>query len=521
MDILQKLLVEIGIDPNLEICNISPLRTEPIEPYSLNDPVFSFLKSKGLLRKTFINYVGCMGDFIKDYRNRMRKFLVTNESSKPSCSRNRETLFSLYLRNAYNYRHRDTCVQLILSGKVDLKTIVFIDGFGPTSYQTLLFKKPLKMISQVGGFLISQTPAYFFYIPSAADPLGTFFRAITTGWEGYVSVSTKDFKSTVIDIFNRRLVRPEMSIIKKYIAHGGIFRDFKKLSSRANMSFNHLIIRDNPENTGLAKILLTPHCLENFVLNKYPPKELIVRGARDQYNFLKRKHSPGVPYLHSESTNETFFFNDEPVVDLLSTEESSPTIFVSEGDRYTFRLEEFQYLIDKRQNPYNRRLLLESEVVKLRQLVADYQEWWLIYPSRFFSQDETTLDEDEPMVTEIDEMLNQSPFFMYGERLRPHLPKLSRPGVIRFLYERLLVNSDSCIPFQTTSTDHSSIEEINICYGVLVPRMSETKLGVNVFVQWVYLILDSTRFHSRETLYEGRLICLYNTIMDNLRNFNP
>jgi len=35
MELLRKLLFEFEINPNLEICNVHPLRLEPIEPYSL------------------------------------------------------------------------------------------------------------------------------------------------------------------------------------------------------------------------------------------------------------------------------------------------------------------------------------------------------------------------------------------------------------------------------------------------------------------------------------------------------
>jgi hypothetical protein len=115
MDLLRTILIDFDVNPNLEICNPHhhhhTSRSDTLEPYILTDPVFSLMKSRGLLRKSFINYVGgCLGagDAIQDYRNRIRKHLTNSTNANVTCSMNRETLFSLYLRKANNYRHRDT-----------------------------------------------------------------------------------------------------------------------------------------------------------------------------------------------------------------------------------------------------------------------------------------------------------------------------------------------------------------------------------------------------------------------------
>lgn len=159
----------------------------------------------------------------------------------------------------------------------------------------------------------------------------------------------------------------------------------------------------------------------------------------------------------------------------------------------------------------------------MKLLIDNYRKWWWLYSFLAQPLSQYNVSDIDLLVTEIDNMLNQSPFFVYGERLRPQLPKLSCPGIVGKTYEYLLNGSlggnieNFCVPFNLTPKDHVSIEEINTYFGVLLPRFAGTQGGLRVLLQWIFHILDSTRRHSSQTLYEGRLFNLYNVILHFLK----
>lgn len=242
-------------------------------------------------------------------------------------------------------------------GIIDLKTIVtsLIDK-STTCYQSLLFEKPLKTVLEALEFVIENTPGYVYHLPSAGDPLGKITREVVcSGWEGHIIATSGGgkFRKILLNILSRYHVLPERGVLEKYIAQGGILRELNILVRTENRKpFWQGMLDQIPSTTplldvllktGLSKILLT----QKFLLTGQPlTKEILRRAFLTQYDSLKpfsiRRNEKSTPI------NETFLSSEDLVIDYLA---DSNVCFVTEEDNYAFRLEEFEYLIERGRIP--------------------------------------------------------------------------------------------------------------------------------------------------------------------------
>lgn len=566
--------IKDGLNPNLEIgdCVVGK---DVKEVYKDRDEVFNYLLKTRVqpnVYSKFINYVG-VNDIGKAYRERIAKIMkvknpsFANRKQTTDCTRYvGETIFSVYLDKANNYRHRNYCESLFEMNVIDLKT-VFVKNGKPSCYQNLLFEKNVKTIANVGHTVMIRTPTYFFYVPSAGRPLEVFIRSISTSWEFFIYSKTS-IMILIEQLFKRFLVPPDTSILRKLVLHPKFSSRLLEMYTAVGASVSEYIFKTFPEaellNTALAKLIIQPGYIDKVMT------EIKAGNVNDwKAGFTKEYLKSAMDRFYSEiivgefDKRET---RDKPMNDwfMISDEETAGyprdgnLVFVSE-DNYLFRIDELAFILEKSQNPFNRREFTMNEVLEIQRMLNKYYEWWFIYPiapaitgpvARLCTLESETLTPEqleikklevlnEILIGLIDEYLEASPLFYYGEKLRSHVDKLHPPEKIMNAYLILLNNPSvligendiglltSCIGFQRDHYDHSSIEEINIYYGLKFAQFSNEKNNsppelfsrriLNSLLSWIYLILDSTDYHSNNDRLNGRLISLYFLILNFIR----
>lgn len=572
IDILRNSIKD-GLNPNLEIgdCIIGK---DVRDVYKEGDDVFNYLlktKVPHSVYSKFINYVG-ISDVGKPYRERMFKIMRTR---KPSYINRKqptdviryvgETIFSVYLDKANNYRHRNYCESLFEMNVVDLKTVFVRNGRSTSCYQNLLFEKNVKTIANVGCMVMTRTPAYFFFVPSAMRPLEVFIRSISTSWEFFIYSKTS-IMVLVESMFKKFLVPPDTSILRKLVLHPKFSSHILDLYTKVGSNVSEYILNTNPEkeiiNTVLAKLILRPYCIDKIMT------EIKAGNVSDwKRGFTKDYFKQIVTRHYQEAIVDEFdkrVVKNPPMNDwfLLSDEETGTysrdgnLVFVT-GDNYLFRVDELAFILEKSQNPFNRKEFTMDEVLEIQKMLNVYYEWWFVYPITpvisgpvprlDYNIDNLNPDEleiirlgatNDLLIGLIDDYLEASPLFYYGEKLRTHVDKLHPPEKILNAYLILLNNPSvligendiglltSCIGFQRDNYDHSSIEEINIYYGLKFAQFSNDKNTtsdllrkriLNSLLSWIYLILDSTDYHSNNDRLNGRLISLYFLILNFIK----
>jgi len=444
---------------------------------------------------------------------------------------------------------------------INLKTIVVVDEV-PTSYQAMIFEGPAanhKLTVNAGFVALNRTPAYFLHVKSAGNPIKKFLDSMKTPWEVLVYLNTTIWEG-LKGVFSRYLILPDKELMERLIVSEELSREVCAdmcsessstefvPNSSGSLASKILTENPNPLNTCLSKLLLTEVALEKIV------NELLAGNTKDwTYVFTKevvmqmlvdRKLNELSGEEEEDQvtpTNEWFILSGESTED--ATKKPRVTIFRSE-DNFLFQLDEFDYLMEKGENPFNRRRWSVRETEELENKMETFKNWWFLYPSGYlttmFSNKKVSME--ERLVVLIDNMIDQSPFFVYGERLRTHVDKLKRHtqlvhGSYMFLFSGPEITTpmgildeglvSSSISFQAKPQDHLIIEEINVFFGLKFAyyiNEQTTDNGdvlVKLLLLYIYLILTATEFYESNARLQGRIISLYVVIAGFIKNSTP
>lgn len=210
------------------------------------------------------------------------------------------------------------------------------------------------------------------------------------------------------------------------------------------------------------------------------------------------------------SHNETYFSSSDDI-DL-----RSPGTFVSD-DGYVFCRDELEYLLQTGVNPFNRREFSEREMTRLSNMVGILTDYWFMFDlsaQRYkwiFSPDEELKDVDYERL--IDAFFDRNDLFTYSGRISDVMTNLENNTMCVISFTGLIMgvgtimtmqspdfSIDQCVSFARGREDPYDIEDINTYYGIIFNHLGEkTPLRKN-FLQWIFLILDTT-----EKLSEGYL----------------
>jgi hypothetical protein len=533
-----KKAISSGIDPNLELSN--PIYPDSVEYHYVDDPVYQAMKENVSIDKFdfFVRYVG-VRDLGRDFR-----FRTTSLAKDiPIESFTGETLFSVYYeycRDRYHKRFRSFLVQ---RGLIDPKTILYsVTHERPMSYLTMIFENSTRDIIVDGTPMFRNTPKYMLYVPSAGAPLNTFLRRIETTWDVFM-FNTSNCYPYLKEIFQLCLARPREEIFNKLRMNTQCFED--AISCIKTIEENQppyllLLKSDQPSRNGLAKLLITDFCLEKICteLNAgnyhswevgFTPEVFQVACER-QFETIRYETvlPPNTP------VNNEWYISDGERVDL---ERYSTTSFIT-SDSYCFRYQELENLLENKLNPFTRQPFSDEDLENMYQINKLYNEWWILFPDshKINSIDSAHLNQKQInmfFAKRIDDLIDRCPFFIYGERLTPLLPKFQTVDVVHACYLYLLTNPEelmielndgfinNSIGFQYFPVDHSSIEEINIYYSSLFSKsiarieQRDLELELGYLLTWALNIIESTMVHESVERFHGRLFTV-NTLLNRV-----
>ena len=553
-----------GLDPNLEIGDVICGVMKSFNYNDSGDEVYGYFWSNNIPHSTykhFVNYCG-VNDVGASYREYLNKYKASKEGESVNNDLDNteyvgQTIFSVYLYNSETQRHRTFCESLLNMDLINLKTVVVVDEV-PTSYQSMLFECPAanpKLTVNAGFVVLSRTPTYFLYIKSAGDPVQKFMDSMKTPWEVLVYSKTFIWQG-LRGLIHRHLILPDKELMKKLVVSEELSNEIKGFYSKEDKEykcFGSRLVNEHssPLTTCLAKLLLMDVSLEKIVVElragnitewsegftKEFIEMLIDRKTGELNEYYGEEGSSALPST-SPPVNESFILSGGPTTQV---QEAQTTLFLTE-DNFLFQLDEFEYLLEKGENPFNRRALTFKETEELEYKLDTFGDWWFLYPQIYLTT--TIYGKNEPMedrlVSLIDNMIDQSPFFVYGDRLRDHVDKLKQSqGVIHGCYMLLFSGPDiitnmgmdeglnsSMISFQPKPNDHLIIDEINVFFGLkfayyMNEQNTEGEGGdslLKLLLLYIYLILTATEFYETNARLQGRIISLYFVIAGFIKN---
>jgi hypothetical protein len=202
----------------------------------------------------------------------------------------------------------------------------------------------------------------------------------------------------------------------------------------------------------------------------------------------------------------------------------SPYIFISD-DGYIFCRNELEYLLETRLNPFNRREFSENEIARMQTMRDMFGTYWYLFDltSGKYSWLSSPAAEvsDMDFVAFIDGMLDRSDMFSYGCRVMDIVDRLKNntltilgfTGLVMGLGTIMTINPheimfEQCTSFARGKEDPYDIEEINTYYGIIFNHMSEEADLRRSFLQWVFLVLETTSRFSPSHALTSRLLSL-------------
>jgi hypothetical protein len=138
---------------------------------------------------------------------------------------------------------------------------------------------------------------------------------------------------------------------------------------------------------------------------------------------------------------------------------------------------------------------------------------WLTAPQKEF------VDEDYARM--IDSIFEKNDMFMYGARMIDIMDRLKNnalcilgfSGLVMGVGTMMMMNSsdiimEQCVSFARGREDSYDVEDINTYYGIIFNHLHEnTPLRKN-FLQWLFLVLETTEKMSPSHVLSSRLLSL-------------
>jgi hypothetical protein len=322
---------------------------------------------------------------------------------------------------------------------------------------------------------------------------------------------------------------------KPLLLRCGVFKevatDILKTNWRGLVFFNtcprnilHLMLEDGfvepSEDLFHSKLLMTPHgrrslqtSLETF--RETPTVKTLLKPDRERVVGLLR----GAGFRDmSRYHNDSYFSNSDEV------NVESPDVFVSE-DGYVFCRDELEYLLRARTNPFNRREFSENEIERMKTMEEVFATYWYLFDMggrkyRWLTSPADDISETE-LVKLIDGMFEKNDLFSYGVRISNAVEALKNNALTLMGYTGLMmgvgtilsmtspdITIEQCISFARGKEDPYDIEEINTYYGIIFNHLHEATNLRKSFLQWVFLVLETTEKFSSSHVMTSRLLSL-------------
>jgi hypothetical protein len=512
-----------GIDPNIELSH--PLYDLTMREWYRGDVVFDTLYQSldpPSHVYSFVRYAGIY-DRGRQFRHRVG---ITASSRIPSKHFVGETIISVLYRRVHDRRTRTFIHHLIKTEKLALN-LVFMnhDISKPECYLSMMLRGRFRYIIEDGFLTFFQTPSYMFFIPSSGYPLRQLMEQISTHWDGYV-YTLPSIYPLVVKLFQRGFIRPSKANLQKFFMNEGLVQNVIEWAKSRQGGWKVWIRScSTPLDTPLVRFLCTPPLLERILFNSYWRSEFtfdyLIHVGEEHY---REVILPNIP-LDSTPLNE-WFVNGVDVKEYMN----KYPLFMSE-DRFVFCEEDFQYLIESRNNPFTRKPLTDAEWWRVCKLKYLFEEWWfLIDPPQQFEEIKSSVALTVKLLTElIDRFLDQSPYFVYSDRLTDLIGKIDSPSAVHATYVCLMTNpslimsdandvfSQLCIPFKAAD-DSLQTENVNFYYGTRIAQAMDGTTPLEgsrmALLCWILNILETTQTYEPVEKLNGRVFSLY-TILKN------
>lgn len=553
LEILRKLML-MGLDPNLEL-------TSPISEYtaSYEDSFTRGMREEGMdlvSVRDVLRYVGINPN--NEYRLKLLGsryvqdldvFRIEESESNKLVG---DTVFSVFLQNSRNQKNREFSAVVLRTGVVYTNALLhpyrYREDNSPKTYLTIsLLSGSLKHLDVLSSILFETTPPYMFYVGDVY-PMNLAMKNIKTCWNGFLKTSP-DSAPVIARIVTGGFCIPRDDFFWKIHMQRGFVEHVREGVSnlffrrREKPVFENILeeceLRDmDPMKTCLAQIILYPSVLKRILsegMDLVKNQTFILRAFQaHQTETLKKIRELCEPLPNGENyINDTFLMGDEYVKD------SQKIIFRTEDD-YAFESSEWPFLLQKKHNPYTRRELTEREVERIKGLRSIVHRNWVVLSQKdipFSTHEEEPSDKKlvDLYVSKIDEYLDATQLITYGVRLRDHVQKLEKPGVVRAFFELLNTHpglaidgedvdttfADWCVPLfhHSASSDPGDLEEISIYYGLRLYGTSSsdpTRELIDV-LGYVYNVLETMYEYGKKDRFIGKCLSVYYVIENYLR----
>lgn len=560
LDILRS-LVSAGLDPNLELS--SPL-SNTCPPYE--DSLTEIIEREGLTFdevRPLVRYAGTTRD---DYHRALReseyvrKLDITLPEESVANKLTGDTVFGVLLQNSRSAKHRKFLSNVLRSNLIYMNTVLnpykYRQLDGVKTYPTIsLLSGSLRHMDELSSILFEDTPPYMFYItnPSqkprtgyATNPMVMTFKPIKTCWDGFLRTSPVSAPALAKMLTGGFCIPRENLFWKIHMwpffadhVRGEIVKNY--FQNKTKPIFENLLQSCeergiDPLKTCLSGLFVYPPVLkrvlregldvmknQSYVSRQFQSyRETVIAGI----STLCQSNNPGVDYV-----NESFLLGEEPV------QGSGKLVFRTE-DNYAFEPRDWQFLLEKKYNPYTRRELTESEKSRLVMLRDIVDHSWVVLSRNeipyadFLEQEDRRLQ--EMYIEKIDEYMDMTELVNYGPRLRDQIAKLENPEVLIKFYKFLFQNpclisfgSDTdttfshwLVSFSQSPVDPPDLGEIAAYYASRT-RNSPSEAGyqedlVNILGH-VYNVLETTLEHGRRDRFVGRVLFVYYLVDNYLR----
>jgi hypothetical protein len=388
----------------------------------------------------------------------------------------------------------------------------------------MMLRGKFRYIVENGFYGFNQTPPYMFYVSSAGYPLNMIMNLVCTHWDGLLYTMT-GVPNVYEALFRKGFIRPSQTNLQKFMLNETFVKNVLTRESVKNPDWKVWMRgMGSPINTPLARLILTTPLLERVRDTPHWRSEMTF----DHLIQIGEAHikSAILPYLHPSPTpRNEWFINGMDVREYIGT---YPLLITD--DNFAFCEDDFEYLIEKRSNPFNRKPLTDSDLRNVCKLKYICDEWWYSIGFPFsLSEIQSSVSPSVKLLTEqIDRFLDKSPYFVYTDRLSDLIGNLDSVEKVSATYLCLLstpslvvtdtdVFSQLCIPFKCFN-DCLQTENVNFFYGTRISQGMEGDTLLDVsrinLLCWMLNVLETTAVYESIDKLNGRVFSLY-TVLKN------
>lgn len=423
-----------------------------------------------------------------------------------------DTLFGFLIQNICNNKVYSFIITLIDTNLVSMATVAQPYSLSLDThmdYLTMAMRfSPMLYHNQVTCAVYRKIPKYVLLRGKNINNLRNMvYENLKTNWRGMVFFNTCP-RNIIHYMLEDGLLEPSDEFIYKHL----------RLSPPALKSVQYSVVH------GLLGGKLTGNVYENIPWNRYEEtvlENLVYTSSKDPsvHREAVNELIRGYGYRYFETYHNDEYFSTSDPIDIYSV-----GVFVSE-DGYVFCRDELEYLVRTKTNPFNRRNLSVAEIDRLNNIITLFNNFWYLFDlsSQKYRWLLTPICEpsDEDYAKLIDELFDKSEVFTYGGRMTEILDKLLNnalcilgfTGLVTGVGTMISINSDDisidqCSSYARCREDPSDVEDINTYFGIMFNHIRENGKLRRVFLQWLYVVLETTDKSCRSHIMTARLLSL-------------